>query len=224
MMARIAGWPGIRSMRLTDEETVSVPGNYSFNESDQGGDGHRVDIEFTSLTGSGNITVEQKNAAPPGAPGIDVSEYYWDISHDTGITNFTGDITFHYTDTDAAGHIESDTYFGIARFDASTNTWKWLGGSVDEINNTVTVRDVTTFSRFTLYRRLFGDITGDGYVNAADLQRLGDCWQKMISGEFSPGTDARIFNFNKTNENFNQIIDTADLQVFKDCWHNGVKP
>jgi len=224
MMARIAGWPGIRKMRITEEKSVTVPGNYIFNDADQGGDGHQLDLNITNLTGSGNVTVNQINSPPPGAPGTDVCDLFWDISHDPTITDFSVNITFHYSDTDVTGFDESHAFVGIAKFETMANTWKWLGGSVDEINNTVTVNDITSFSRFALYFRIFGDITGDGYVNAADLQRLGDCWLEMMNGEFSPGTDTRIFNFNKDNDNYNQIIDMADLQVFKDCWHNGFRP
>ena len=56
---------------------------------------------------------------------------------------------------------------------------------------------------------------------AADLQRLGDCWHQTNSGEFTGGSDARFFNFNKNTDGGNQIINAADLQVFGDCWHNG---
>ncbi len=134
------------------------------------------------------------------------------------------DCTFHYTDTDATGYTESSAFFGIAKFNSSTNTWQWLGGTVDADNNTVTVNGVTSFSTFALFRRIFGDITGDGYVDAADLQKLGDCWHETYSGEFTAGCDARFFNFNKNTDGGNQIIDAADLQVFGDCWHNGIEP
>jgi hypothetical protein len=224
MMARIAGWPGIRRLRLVEEKAVTAPGNYIFNEHAQGGDGHQIEIAFNNLMGNGNVTVQQTNAAPPGAPGTDVCEIYWDISNESGITDFTADITFHYSDSEAAGFEESNAYFGIAQFQPQTNRWKWYGGSLDETNNTITINKISSFSRFALYRRIFGDITGDGYVNAADLQRLGDCWNDVLSGEFSPGTDSRFFNMNKNNTDYNQVIDEADLDIFQDCWHNGIKP
>ena len=59
-------------------------------------------------------------------------------------------------------------------------------------------------------------------MDAADLQRLGDCWHATNSGEFTGGSDARFFNYNKNTDGGDQIIDAADLQVFGDCWHNGV--
>jgi len=66
---------------------------------------------------------------------------------------------------------------------------------------------------------------GNQIIDAADLQRLGDCWHETNSSEFTGGIDARFFNFKKnTDAGGNQIIDAADLQVFGDCWHNGEEP
>ena len=224
MMARIAGWPGIRKLRITEEKSIGSTGTFIFNDQAQGGDGHQIEIAISSITGSGNITVQQTNAAPPGAPGQDAGDVYWDVSIDQTVTDFSAEITFHYSDNDVIGYEETNAYLGIARFEPQAYRWKWLGGSVDGVNNTITVRRISSFSRFALYRRIFGDITGDGYVNAADLQRLGDCWNDSVSGEFNPGSDSRFFNMNKNNEDFNQIIDLEDVQLFQDCWHNGIKP
>ena len=157
-------------------------------------------------------------------PRRTVCGFQWDISADGGITPFNVNLTFYYHETDVTGITESSAYLGIAKFNSSTNTWQWLGGTVDADNNTVTVNGVTSFSTFALFRRIFGDITGDGYVDAADLQRLGDCWHETNSGEFTGGSDARFFNYNKNTDAGNQIIDAADLQVFGDCWHNGIQP
>jgi hypothetical protein len=209
-------------IKYSETNAANTGSTISFNDS---GDGHGVDINFTSLTGSGNVTVHQINEAPTDAPCTNVCFYFLDIEYDETITGFEATLTFHYTDADVSGYTESSAYLGIAKFNSSTNTWVWLSGTVDAANNTVTVSGVTSFSTFALYRRIFGDITGDGYVDAADLQRLGDCWHATNSGEFTAGSDARFFNYNKnTDAGGNQIIDAADLQVFGDCWHNGVEP
>jgi len=204
-----------------DIETVNATGMYTFNE---GGDGHPIDMNFTSLTGSGNVTVGQTNLSPSSAPCNNVCDFYWDITKDESISDFSADVTFHYTDTDASGYTESNAYFGIAKFNTSTNTWTWLGGTMNAGANTITVSSVTSFSTFALFRRIFGDANGDGYVDAADLQNLGDCWHQTNSGEFDSGCDAHFFNTNKNTDGGNQIIDAADLQIFGDCWHNGVAP
>ena len=205
----------------SDIETAVLGTNLSFNEN---ADGHTVEMNFSNITGSGNVTIQQINASPSNAPCINVCDYHWEITKDANISSFSADLTFHYTDSDASGYTESSAYLGIAKFNSSTNTWQWLGGTVDAVNNTVTVSSVNSFSTFALFRRIFGDITGDGYVDAADLQRLGDCWHQTNSGEFTDGSDARSFNFNKNTDGGNQIIDAADLQVFGDCWHNGIEP
>ncbi|MBC8186010.1 hypothetical protein H8E88_33415 [candidate division KSB1 bacterium] len=82
--------------------------------------------------------------------------------------------------------------------DWDRKTCQWLGSIVNAANNTVTVSDVTSFSTFALFRRIFGDITGDGYVDIMDFQRFGDIWHDTKSGEFDAGTDVQFFNYNKT--------------------------
>jgi len=215
----------LQECNFTDTELAVLSVELFFNEGGSDpGDGHAVDMNFISLTGSGNVTVEQINQLPSNAPCVNVCDFYWDITKDTGITVFSTNITFHYTDPDVSGYTESEAFLGMAKFNASTNTWVWLGGTVNETANTVTLTGVTSFSTFALFRRIFSDCTGDGYVDAADLQWFGDCWHGTNTGEFPTSTDARFFNFNKNTEAGDQIIDAADLQVFGDCWHNGIKP
>ncbi|MFH2141908.1 MAG: VCBS repeat-containing protein, partial [Bacteroidota bacterium] len=207
----------------TETQSVSIGMEISFNESPSG-DGHSIDMTFTSFSGSGNVTVLQTNMAYANSPGKSPLHLRWEIDISAGIPSFSSNVTFHYDDADVSGYTESSAYLGIVRYSSSTNTWQWLGGTVDAGNNTVTISGITSFSAFILFRRIFGDITGNGYVNAADLQRLGDCWHQTNSGEFTAGIDARFFNYNKNTSAGNQIIDAADLQVFGDCWHNGISP
>lgn len=208
----------------SDTEPVSLGIPVYFNEGGtHPGDGHTITMNFTSLSGSGNVTVVQTNTYPSNSPCSNVCNLHWDISKEESITSFSTNISFSYLDADVAGCTESPAYLGIAKFNESTNSWQWLGGTVDADNNTITVNGLSSYSTFALYCRIFGDCTADGYVDAADLQRLGDCWHSTNSGEFSDGCDARFFNYNKNTNGGNQIIDAADLQVFGDCWHNGIK-
>ena len=62
---------------------------------------------------------------------------------------------------------------------------------------------------------LIGDFNSDGYVDAADLQLLGDHWHFI---DTDPGWDA-LYDLVPDN-----IIDAADLQVFGDHWHEGTPP
>ena len=96
--------------------------------------------------------------------------------------------------------------------------------SVNAVNKNVTVQGVKNRGPFVLYRRIFGDSTGDGYVGAADLQEFGDIWLKRSAGEFPDDPKARFHNYNKNTLYTNQIIDAGDLQVFGDNWMNGTAP
>ena len=62
---------------------------------------------------------------------------------------------------------------------------------------------------------IIGDFNSDGYVDAADLQLLGDHWHFV---DTDPGWDA-LYDLVPDN-----IIDAADLQVFGDHWHEGAPP
>jgi len=59
---------------------------------------------------------------------------------------------------------------------------------------------------------IIGDFNSDGYVDAADLQLLGDHWHYV---DTDPGWDA-LYDLVPDG-----IIDAADLQVFGDHWHEG---
>jgi hypothetical protein len=60
-----------------------------------------------------------------------------------------------------------------------------------------------------------GDFNSDGYVDAADLQLLGDHWHFV---DTDPGWDP-IYDLVPDG-----IIDAADLQVLGDHWHEGTPP
>ena len=59
---------------------------------------------------------------------------------------------------------------------------------------------------------IIGDFNSDGYVDAADLQLLGDHWHFV---DTDPGWDP-LYDLVPDN-----IIDAADLQIFGDHWHEG---
>jgi hypothetical protein len=220
LMACLVGW---EPPEFNKRHPVATGVTLTFNDGDAG-NGHGVDIIFDSATGTGNVYVAQYTGSPENAPCTNSLDLYWDVIIDEGITGFSSTLIFSYEDSDLGGVTESSAFLGIAKYNESTNTWQWLGGTVNATDNTVTVTGVTSFSTFTLFRRIFGDCTNDGYVDAADLQKLGDCWHQTNSGEFTADTDTRFFNYNKNTDGGNQIIDAADLQVFGDCWHNGVAP
>ena len=206
--------------RLSETQPVSGPGTVSFHTP---GDGHGVTVQINTLSGSGDLTVVQSNCPYMDLPACDELPMYWTISA-TGISAFNADITFSYTDAEASGYTESEAFWGVAWFNETAQAWNWKGGTVDAVNNTVTVAGVTVTGDFVLFRRIFGDVSGDGYVDLDDFQRLGDVWNQTADGEFPEGTDAAFFNYGKATVDGRQIINLDDFQIFGDVWNNGVKP
>ncbi len=180
-------------------------------------------MTFSSATGNGNIVVDQFNSKYPDLPNSDPLNCFWDINLSSNISDFLGDVSFHYLEDDVLGFTESSAFLGIAKYIRPTSTWEWLGGIVDADNNEITVNGISSLSHFVLFRRIFGDITGDGYVDLADFQRMGDVWSQTNSTEFEEGSDACFFNYNKSSGGA-QTIDENDLNVFESCWHNGISP
>ena len=123
---------------------------------------------------------------------------------------------------DVDGVTESSDYLGIAWFDEGVGTWKWLGGEVDAGANTIRIHTIKDFNgTFVMYTRIFGDITGDGYVDVKDLQRFGHVWLHESSGEFPSDSDEAFFNYNKNASDNKQKIDISDFQEFGHNWLNG---
>ena len=207
---------------FSDQNGMAIGIQLDFNENEQG-DGHEVNMTFSSATGNGNIVVDQFNSKYPDLPGSDPLNCFWDINLSSNISDFLGDLSFHYLEDDVLGFTESSAFLGIAKYIRPTSTWEWLGGIVDADNNEITVSGISSLSHFVLFCSIFGDITGDGYVDLADFQRMGDVWSQTNSTEFDEGSDARFFNYNKSSGG-TQIIDENDLNVFESCWHNGISP
>lgn len=204
-----------------DAKPVQEPGLYNF---DLMGDGHDVELDVSSVSGNGNITATQYGCGYPARPGAHPLELYWTINCDETITDFESNLTFHYTDEDAVGFPETTAYWGVAWLDENANTWVWLGGQVNDAKNTVTVASSNKVGTFLLYRRIFGDISGDGYVDLDDFQRFGDVWGHT-DAVFPTDSDENFFNYGQsTNNDGLQIIDLDDFQIFGDIWNNGVEP
>ena len=206
----------------SDSENIPSSGSYDFNENL---DGHHLLMNIVTLTGSGDVIVTQNNCKHADLPGADPLPVTWVISADELISSFSADLDFYYTDADVSTYTETDAYLGIAWFNESANAWTWKGGTVNANENKVTVQNVAQSGKYVLYRRIFGDSNGDGYVNEADLQQFADVWLNKNATEFDQGSSQNFFNYNKnTNADGDQIIDEGDLQVFSDNWLNGTQP
>ena len=204
-----------------DEEQVTGGEYFWFNEGteDDPGDGRELSIIITSTGVSGTITVKQTNAEAEDAPNANVCPWRWEITADP---LGSASIDFFYNPEDIAGVEENEDYIGIAEWDESSLTWRWLGGTVYATDHKVRLDDLDSPAGFyVLYRRIFGDISGDGYVDLDDFQKFGDVWNHTSDDEFPAGSDERFFNYSKTEEDGKQIIDMDDFQIFGDVWNNG---
>lgn len=202
------------------EENVVGGEYYWFNDGtqDNPGDGRKVSIIITATGVSGSITVKQTNAEAAGAPNADVCPWVWEI---TSNLPEQASIDFFYNPEDLGGTPENSDYIGLAQYDAATQTWIWLGGTVYSANHKIRLDDALPTGIYVLYRRIFGDVSGDGYVDLDDFQIFGDVWNHTATGEFPSGSNERFFNYSKTETNGQQIIDLDDFQIFGDVWNNG---
>ncbi len=122
-------------------------------ETGQGNDYLPLTINFTSLTGSGDVTVTvlDRTSTPPGGPIGEnkVLKRYFRVTK-TGITSFNADLTLTYTDDDVSEQgITNENSLRVFQWDGAQ--WRELtviGRDTD--NNTITVTGVTSFSDFVI--------------------------------------------------------------------------
>ncbi len=133
-------------MHYNETHTVNSGSSVTFNDAGSGeGDGHHVNMVFSSMTGTGDITVNQFNQSPSNPPSDQALACIWTISKAGGITAFQSQVTFYYTDLDVSGLNESK--LGVFRWNGGE--WDGLGGTVNQGDNQVTVT-LSDFSVFAL--------------------------------------------------------------------------
>ena len=135
---------------VSSTETVPLTKKW---ETGQGNDYLPVTIKFTSLSGSGDVTVSVVDSLvqPPDGPLGEnkVLRRYFKITQ-TGLTSFSADLTLSYSDADLQRQ-------GITN-ESSLRVFQWDGASWRELtvtsrdldNNTITVTGVTSFSDFVI--------------------------------------------------------------------------
>ncbi|MBI5471337.1 MAG: T9SS type A sorting domain-containing protein [Ignavibacteriae bacterium] len=116
--------------------------------------GGRIVAEITWQTGlaapaevPSAVTVKYfPGVPPPGAVNANINSY-WDITA-TGGSGYSCDVVLHYTPAELNNISELSLYMG--KTDAA-NAWRLVEPSIpNEVANTVTGLDVTSFSKFTL--------------------------------------------------------------------------
>jgi hypothetical protein len=123
-------------------------------ETGQGNDYLPLTINFTSLTGSGDVTVTvlDRTSTPPGGPigANKVLKRYFRVTQSGGITSFNADLTLTYTDADVSGQdISNENSLRVFQWDGAQ--WKELTVIDRDVNNnTITVTGVTSFSDFVI--------------------------------------------------------------------------
>ena len=164
-----------------------------------------------------------------------------DANGNSYVTGYFYDIAVFGADTlTSTGSSDQDIFVG--KMDADGN-WQWAkqaggsgsdegkGISVDANGNSYVTGNFQATAAFgadsltssgnydvfvaKIVEPIIGDFNSDGYVDAADLQLLGDHWHFVTA---DPGWDA-LYDLEPDG-----IIDAGDLQVFGDHWHEGTPP
>jgi hypothetical protein len=110
-------------------------------------------INFTSLTGSGDVTVTvlDRTTTPPGGDigSNKVLKRYFRVTQ-TGITSFNANLTLTYTDADVSEQgITDENSLRVFQWDGAQ--WKELTVTArNTTDNTITVTGVTSFSDFVI--------------------------------------------------------------------------
>ena len=123
-------------------------------ETGQGNDYLPLTINFTSLTGSGDVTVTvlDRTSTPPGGPIGDnkVLKRYFRVTQSGGITSFNADLTLTYTDADVSEQgITNENSLRVFQWDGAQ--WRELTVTArNTMDNTITVTGVTSFSDFII--------------------------------------------------------------------------
>jgi hypothetical protein len=123
-------------------------------ETGQGNDYLPLTINFTSLNGSGDVTVTvlDRISTPPGGDigGNKVLKRYFRVTQSGGITSFNANLTLTYTDADVSEQdITDENSLRVFQWDGAQ--WKELTVIDRDVNNnTITVTGVTSFSDFVI--------------------------------------------------------------------------
>ena len=146
---------------IEDVETVTATTTYSFNEF---GDGRKVDLSISSLSGQGAVTVKQTNEGITNPPTVNYVNCDWTVSKESAITDIVMDMIFHYNDADVVGLVEDKLQ--VHRWIESTSSWQYEGGIANSTENTVTLA-TNAPGKFALFERSFVQVSVKALLQGA---------------------------------------------------------
>ena len=123
-----------------------------------------VAFNVTAGTLPADITASAVQATAPGfmPPELAIGRH-WSLD----ATDITADLTFSYLDPTDLGMLDET---GLRVYRGVAGVYSDLGGTINDVANTATIADVTTFSEWTLGAALIGNLSIDpGSINFGDV-------------------------------------------------------
>lgn len=156
----IGGSPSANNMVVTSgtgalRKYYNATGSYTFPVGDNSGTAEYspATLNFiTSLGGEGYVGVKVTNAQRSGNNGLPQLSRYWTLAKEVGITSFTCNGTFYYTqdDVDDVPVSEGGPYEGTLLYAYKIDGTSFVRGSqADATNNILTFNSMTSFSDLT---------------------------------------------------------------------------
>jgi len=175
-------------------------------ETGQGSDYLPATINFTSLSGSGDVTVSvlDRTSTPPGGPIGDnkVLKRFFRINQ-SGLTSFNADLTLTYTDADVSEQgISDENSLRVFQWDGSQ--WKELTVTArNTTDNTITVTGVTSFSDFVISGT--GDAPLPVQVTKVSAEVVGNVVKLRIKTQVE-SSEFLGFEIYRSRDNVNYVL------------------
>jgi hypothetical protein len=127
------------TLLVSNQEYVNTPTTYSFTNV-------QLEMTFTSLTGAGNVNVNEIAEHPEGFDSSHSAGVFWQIDEDSSITTFNTSITFTYT-----GYLGSLSEPDLMIYRNDGSGWaQWVDFSLNMASDEITANNVTGFSEWAI--------------------------------------------------------------------------
>ncbi|RPI03194.1 MAG: hypothetical protein EHM72_02180 [Calditrichaeota bacterium] len=144
---------------ISDDEQIAATGSFEFNEF---GDGRRLGLDVTAVSGNGVITVTQTNGCLQNPINDRYINCVWSVSSSSGLTSLSGEVFISYNDEDVSSLDESKLQ--LHRWNGST--WQFEGGLVNTVLNRVSAQ-VDLPGEFALFERDFVLLSVKAFLEGA---------------------------------------------------------